>query len=69
MAHFKRGYPHTTWRTAPERLSTTPSGWNILHHSRPRRRLNAKLTHAIKAGLDPDDIAWPAEKRPHIYYW
>lgn len=69
MAHFKRGYPHTNWRTPPQRLSITPSGWNILHHSRPRRRLNTKLAHGIKTGLDPEDIAWPAEKRPHRYYW
>lgn len=69
MAHFKRGYPHTIWRTAPGRMWTTPSGWHILHHSRPRRRLNTKLAHAIKAGLDPDDIPWPADRRPHVYYW
>ncbi|WP_293397626.1 hypothetical protein [Phenylobacterium sp. RIFCSPHIGHO2_01_FULL_69_31] len=69
MAHFKRGYPHTVWRTAPQRLTITPSGWNTLHHSRPRRRRNTILAHAIKTGRDPDEIVWPTEKRPHRYYW
>ena len=46
-----------------------PRAWDIQFHTRPRRRAEARCLNAIKQGSDPDNIAWPLEKKPHIYYY
>lgn len=75
MAHFKRkrsrtsGHPHGSSRGYW--LRHWPRWWDVMFHTRPRRRRDAELTHRIMHGtLDPDNAAWdPGNTRPHNYYW
>lgn len=82
MAHYKRGRPRTSpshntrgnWdkHTPPPRwmlMSSWPRYWDILYHTRPRRRRTREAVVAVMQGRDPDAILWPVEKKPHIYYW
>lgn len=48
---------------------STPSAWNIQFHVRPMRRETRVLERSILRGADPDSIAWPVARKPHIYYW
>jgi hypothetical protein len=50
-------------------MSGWPRWWDIVFHRRPHRRRAAVLLGKIKAGADPDAIAWPVSKKPHLYYW
>ena len=50
-------------------MQDTPKWWHVLHHSRPHRRATKRLETKIMKGEDPDDIAWPVARKPHIYYW
>lgn len=69
MAHHKRKRPRTAPVNAPEQMSITPSWWNIMFHSRPRRREDQRTAHSIVMGADPDEVVWAHSKRPHRYYW
>lgn len=71
MAHYKRKRPRTSGSRGPVRWRSTPSWWNILHHSRPRRRLTKALLRRVKADLErAGDVPWPQRgARPHRYYW
>ncbi|ESP91517.1 hypothetical protein PL2TA16_00316 [Pseudoalteromonas luteoviolacea 2ta16] len=59
--------------TGPESsywLCQTPKWWIKLYMTKPRRRENQRLCHAILKGQDPDGIAFPlGNSKPHIYYW
>lgn len=47
-----------------------PAWWDRTFHTRPRRSKEKAIARRILCGdLDPDDAAWPLEKKPHIYYW
>lgn len=47
-----------------------PAAWDIIQHTRPRRAAEKRLENKIIRGvIDVEDIAWPLEKKPHIYYW
>lgn len=47
-----------------------PAHWNILFHSRPRRRSNRANCHKILLGFEPDSLDWPlGNRKPHQYYW
>lgn len=72
MANFKRGRPVARCSTGnrPKNMKSWPKWWDVLWHTRPRRREVAKLEHEVKAGVDPDGIAWPVSNhKPHKYYW
>jgi hypothetical protein len=47
-----------------------PRWHDILYHTRPRR---ARERHCERAVMHcpshADEIIWPLENRPHIYYW
>jgi hypothetical protein len=82
MAHYKRGRPRTSpshntrwnkWRSenVPEYrwMSHWPRYWDIVFHTRPHRRRTRECVVLVMQGRDPDNIAWPVAKKPHIYYW
>jgi hypothetical protein len=86
MANFKRRRPrlrtsgkrYDKWkareleaRFGPDFwLGSWPASWDILHHRRPRRRIEAATAAAIVRGdLDPETAVWPLNKRPHVYWW
>lgn len=59
----KRGI-HYYW------LDNWPSAWDLVYHRRPPRRRTKALEGVVMRGdRDPDDIAWPLAKKPHLYYW
>jgi hypothetical protein len=78
MANFRRRRPrantlsHTgrrSYKTNP--MSTWPSWWDLVFHTRPRRREQQRLLRDIKMGWrDPDGVAWPlGADKPHNYFW
>lgn len=83
MAHHKRGKsraqssPHTSRRSweAHEAIGYRwtkhyPRWHDILYHSRPRRRGDARQAANVVADrCDPDEALWPLERKPHLYYW
>jgi hypothetical protein len=47
-----------------------PKWWDVVEHTRPRRREeSARLNKVLRGVVDPDDLPWPLEKKPHQYYW
>lgn len=51
-------------------LGNWPRYWDILHHTRPRRRAERAMEHKVIEGIaDLDDLTWPLDKKPHQYYW
>jgi hypothetical protein len=73
MAHYKRKRPRTAGSHGTSRgfwIRHWPRWWDIVFHTRPRRRRDAELTHAVQRGvLDADNVAWSVDKKPHHYYW
>lgn len=68
--HYKRKKPRTKSRSTGAFPNGTPAHWNILHHSRPRRRRTAQLATKLLKGTEPDDLVWDlGNRKPHIYYW
>lgn len=77
MANFKRRRPRTNVRgrhhdarSAPPSynwMAHWPRWWDIVFHTRPRRRRTRVAEIKVMQGLDPDAILWPVEKRPHVY--
>lgn len=68
--NFKRKKPRTKSRSVGAFPSGTPSHWNILFHSRPRRRRTANAVIRLLRGADPDAMVWDlGNHRPHKYYW
>lgn len=73
--HYKRKKPRTksdsfkSWAIG-SRHGEAPGHWNILFHSRPKRRRNKSNCHKVLQGEDWDHIVWDlGNRRPHIYYW
>lgn len=48
---------------------STPSSHNIVFHTRPRRRAERRMEKLVLKGVDPDNMNWPLDKKPHEYYW
>ncbi len=73
MANYKRKRPRTKAGTRGSRgywLRHWPRWWDIQFHTRPKRRAEARAIHQIKAGDDPEGVAWPlGNHKPHTYYW
>lgn len=52
------------------RTGSAPSDWNIIFHTRPKRRRNKSNCHKILAGCEPDSVMWDlGNRKPHVYYW
>lgn len=62
---IKRKFTNSDWRW----WQNTPSSHNIMFHTRPRRRQERELEMRVLKGEDPENIAWPLDKKPHNYYW
>lgn len=84
MAHHKRKRPRASMGRGSDNdlkrkyandpqgwhwYRNTPSSWNLVFHTRPHRRATKRLENKIMKGEDPDGIAWPVARKPHIYYW
>lgn len=84
MAHHKRKRPRSHMgqgssndiaREMKERglewrwYQNTPSSHHIVFHHRPKRRETKRLLTQILKGEDPEKVAWPVARKPHIYYW
>ncbi|MDX8355580.1 hypothetical protein SLH47_24725 [Cognatiyoonia sp. IB215182] len=50
-------------------LGNWPRWHDKLYHTRPRRREENKLTREVLKGSDPDNMAWPLNRKPHEHYW
>ncbi len=51
-------------------LGNWPRWWDIVFHTRPKRRENRALEQKIMKGYDPDELVWPAgNHKRHTYYW
>jgi hypothetical protein len=51
-------------------MGSWPKWWDILQHTRPKRREAKALEKKILQGYDADEIAWPVgNHKPHTYYW
>lgn len=50
-------------------MNTYPAWWDREFHTRPKRAETRRLERQVLNGRDPDDIAWPLLRKPHIYYW
>lgn len=58
------------WPDEFNMMSNWPRWHDILFHNRPRRRDERRLARLIQFDrLDAEATVWPAEKKPHSYYW
>lgn len=72
--HHKSKRPRTSRTHHPVSrgysLRNYPRWWDIVFHTRPKRRRDAKRLRQVIHGADPDGIAWElASRRPHQFYW
>jgi hypothetical protein len=68
--HFKRHKPRSKGTSAGAFPSGTPAHWNILYHTRPRRRRDKNGERSLLKGSDSDAYLWDqADRKPHKYYW
>lgn len=68
--HHKRKKPRIKSRSVGAFPSGTPAHWNILFHSRPRRRRERTRLAKVLRGHDPEPMIWDlGNSRPHKYYW
>ena len=49
--------------------SSCPKEWNKLHHIRPTRRKEKASCNKVTIENMGEDIMFPLDKKPHIYYW
>ena len=50
--------------------SVTGRWWDIVFHTRPKRRESRALEKKIMKGYDADGLVWPVgNHKPHTYYW
>lgn len=46
----------------------TPSEWNRLHHTKPKRQQERRILHRVIRG--EYEQVWPlGSRKPHVYYW
>jgi hypothetical protein len=51
-------------------LTRWPKWWDVVFHTRPKRRRQRQCIIAVLQGDDPDNIVWPlGNSKPHKYYW
>lgn len=68
--HYKRKKARTKSRSVGVCPHGNASNWNILFHTRPRRRRDVKRLHHIRRGADPDALIWDVSgSRPRKHYW
>lgn len=69
--NFKRKKPRTASRSSRGVFSSgNPGWWNILHHSRPRRRDNKRICRLIMHGGDAEGLTWPiGTRKPNYWFW
>ena len=68
--NHKRRKPRTKSRSKGQFPCGTPAHWNILFHSRPRRRRNKRNCSRILKGYDENKLIWDlGNAKPHHYYW
>jgi len=73
--HYKRIKPRAKSKSTAalfggSRAGEAPSHWNILFHSKPRRRKDKTGCHKILNGADPEGVVWElGNRKPHVYYW
>ena len=68
--NYKRKKPRTKSRSVGAFPNGTPAHWNIVFHSRPRRRRDHASLVKVVRGLDPENLIWDlGNSRPHKYYW
>jgi hypothetical protein len=85
MAHYKRKKPRTSpsgyysanglknrlGKRHHDRawIGNWPRHWDKVYHTRPARSKTRSLERSIMLGSDPDNMVWPDNRKPHIYYW
>ncbi|WP_156150812.1 hypothetical protein [Hyphomicrobium sp. 99] len=58
------------WHPYKRMMNSYPKSWDILFHTRPKRRESRALEKKIIQGYDADGIVWPVgNHKPHTYYW
>jgi hypothetical protein len=62
-------YGPEDWNTYKSMMSSNPAWWDRMHHTRPWRAKSDRVTRMVMKGYDPDELAWPVNHKPHIYYW
>lgn len=68
--NYKRTKPRTRVHHKAPFPNGIPSYWNILFHSRPRRRRDKDTCHRVLQGADADDLVWDlGNHKPHEYFW
>ena len=52
------------------RTGSAPSHWNIIFHTRPKRRRDKNNCVRVIHGYDPNGLIWDlGNRKPHTYYW
>ncbi|MFB2531942.1 hypothetical protein ACEYYA_07235 [Paracoccus sp. p3-h83] len=70
MMNHKRKKPRSHSRRTARFPDGSPAFWNILYHSRPRRRRTAAALARLLRGADPDGMVWDlGNRKPHLYFW
>jgi len=68
--NHKRKKPRTRSYGTAQFPSGTPAYWNILFHTRPRRRRDKSNCHHVLRGAEADNLVWDlGNHKPHKYYW
>lgn len=58
------------WHAYLSPMNGHPAWWDRNFHTKPRRAKEKRLLRNVQIGkVDPDNVAWPLLKKPHIYYW
>lgn len=68
MANFRRSRPRHLTRSRAH--CHYPKWWDVVFHTRPRRRRESLMLRKVVIGaIDADNAVWPLEHKPHKYYW
>ena len=68
--HYKRRKPRCKSTRHGIFPHGSPSHWDILFHTRPRRRRDKSGERNILKGKDSKTCLWDtANHKPHKYYW
>ena len=69
--NYKRKRPRTSAsnRTVKS-MHSWPRWWDIVFHTRPKRREDSRTVQGIKRGDDPDNATFNTKNHaPHTYFW
>ena len=50
-------------------IMNEPSHWHRQYSTKPRRARERLCYAQLRKGYDADDMVWPCNDKPHIYYW